>query len=140
MKTQNGAANHRKSILLLLSFGSILINGGLFPIYSFHPDSPDLGLVLPLLCFLVFLGFLRSEGETEALLFPKGRTAAIFLYNMGLLALGLFFRFLLEYGEVSNTYGFTVQNVLLHGAFAVLLPTLVFYSRRKRREREEKEN
>ena len=51
----------------------------------------------------------------------------------------LFFSFIfLEYGEVSNIYGFTVKNILLYGAFAVLLPALVFYSRRKKREREEK--
>ena len=53
----------------------------------------------------------------------------------------LFFSFvLLEYREVSDTYGFTLQNVMLYGAFAVLLPTLIFYSRREKREGGEKEN
>ena len=48
----------------------------------------------------------------------------VFSLNLLLVLLGMGARYLLEYGEVSNTYNFTLPNMLLHICVAVVLSTL----------------
>ena len=44
--------------------------------------------------------------------------------NLLLVLLGMGVRYLLEFGEVSNSYNFTVPNMLLHIGVTVTLSTL----------------
>ena len=48
------------------------------------------------------------------------------LLNLGMILLSMLFRYLLEFGEVSNTYNFTAPNIALH-IVATLTISMVSY-------------
>ena len=52
-------------------------------------------------------------------------------FNLILALLGMVARYLLEYGEVSDTYNFTTRNIVLHLVFMVLWSTQ-FWEKRVR--------
>lgn len=54
-----------------------------------------------------------------ALLWGSGQKLRVYLCSFGLTALGMLCRFLLEFGEASNTYNFTVTNIV---CYLVLIP------------------
>jgi len=53
------------------------------------------------------------------------------LLNTGLVVLGMISRYFLEYGEVSNTYNFTLLNSSVHIVLTVLWSTVNWYKYRK---------
>ena len=48
------------------------------------------------------------------------------LLHLGMILLSMLFRYLLEFGEVSNTYNFTAPNIALH-IVATLTISMVSY-------------
>ena len=44
-------------------------------------------------------------------------------------------RYFIEFGEVSNTYNFTVPNILAQALILSLIPTIVCFFAKKRREK-----
>ena len=81
----------------------------------------------------VVLGGALFSGGILAGLFPKKKLFFIILITSITVGLGLLCRYLLEFGEVSNTYNFTVPNTLLHvGIFLALTGlTYICYFRKK---------
>lgn len=65
-------------------------------------------------------------------LFPNGSIGFAAALNLGMTVLGLIFRYLLEYGEVSNTYNFTAANVALHLFALTILPLMTYISRKQK--------
>jgi len=63
-------------------------------------------------------------GTAEAVLLPRLKGWQILLLNIALVLLSMVGRYLLEFGEASNTYNFTVPNILLHVSVTVALSTL----------------
>lgn len=65
-------------------------------------------------------------GNLLACLYGRGKLAAVYLRLLAFTVLGLACRYLLEYGEVSNTYNFTQGNTAV---FLLLFPfwTVVAY-------------
>ena len=51
----------------------------------------------------------------------------IFFMNLMLVVAGMGARYLLEFGEVSNTYNFTVLNSTVHIFVTVVLTTITWY-------------
>lgn len=58
-------------------------------------------------------------GNLLACLYGRGELTAVYLRLLAFTILGLAFRFLLEFGEVSNTYNFTPINTVV---FLLLFP------------------
>lgn len=56
---------------------------------------------------------------------------SVALINLGIVVLGMVFRYLLEFGEVSNTYNFTPPNVLVHVATTFVISMCAFAMARK---------
>ena len=108
-------------IALVLLF--IIISGAAFPIYNFgkHYSYALNGILLYLniACYLE-LGIF----EKRVLKMPKV-SYAVFM-NMGIVLSGMVCRYLLEWGEVSNTYNFTMPNILVHITTAVAISTLSY--------------
>ena len=77
--------------------------------------------------YVVFAGALVS-GAILAGLFPKKRFAAVAAVDFAAIAIGLVCRYLLEFGEVSNTYNFTLPNTLLHIGIFLFLSMLVWFT------------
>ena len=101
----------------------IIVSGSAFPIYNFgkHYTHVLTGILLYLniACYLE-LGIF----EKRVLKLSKVSYAA--LLNLGIVLAGMGCRYLLEWGEVSNTYNFTIPNVLLHIAVTFAISTLSY--------------
>ncbi len=78
------------------------------------------------------IGISKCIGEIEALAFPEISWLWIFSINFGITILGMSARYFLEYGEVSNTYNFTLKNIVIHMVIMMLLST-VFWMQTKRK-------
>ena len=82
--------------------------------------------------YVVFAGALFS-GAILAGLFPKKRFAAVAAVDCAAIVIGLVCRYLLEFGEVSNTYNFTFPNTLLHIGIFLFLSMLVWFTTKIKR-------
>jgi len=119
MENSGKAARRRKPLSYILVFGIIILfNCVGFPVYNLNKTWP-----LSIQAEYVFMGASCAvfSGGMLAGLFPKRRCRFIVLLAAALACGGLACRFLLEFGEVSNTYNFTFPNILLHlGTVAAL--------------------
>ena len=99
-----------------------LIGMGFFPILNFNPENPvELGIPFRLV-MLVFAGAACVEvGKNMQGFFPQWKRHHAAWFGLGIACAGLVLRFLLEFGEASNTYNFTVGNVLFHLLFMTAL-------------------
>lgn len=75
--------------------------------------------------------FYHSIGQAEAKLFTNSSAIFIGLFNLIATIVGMGSRFLLEFGEVSNTYNFTIPNIILHILISVVVisGTWLFYKK-----------
>lgn len=125
--------SNRKIIIVGMLFFSILVNGGFFPIINFNPENPvDLGFMRLIIIAMAFT-FHKSIGSLEAIILSDCSTVFISIFNVFLVACGLVCRYLLEFGEVSNTYNFTILNVLFQIMMLALVSTVVCLLERKKR-------
>lgn len=98
--------------IMLVVFGCFT-----FPIWNFASELP---VYLRIFNLLIACSAYTEIGKLEKkLLIKKGRGVAL---NTGLTLLGFACRFLLEFGEVSNSYNFTLVNTAVHLLAAVLIP------------------
>jgi uncharacterized protein YybS (DUF2232 family) len=72
-----------------------------------------------------------SIGQSEAKLFPNSSAMFIILFNLIATIVGMGSRFLLEFGEVSNIYNFTIPNIIFNILISVVLisGTWLFYKK-----------
>lgn len=96
--------------VLLLGF-PIFINCCGFPAYNFSKGYPPAITATTLLLIIIASGYI---GGGLALLFPQQRYPVFLALLLLLTGAGLLCRFLLEFGEVSNVYNFTLPNLLFH--------------------------
>jgi len=109
---ENSGKAVRGLLPYVLAFGVIILfNCFGFPVYNLNKAWP-----LSIQAEYVFMGvsYAVFSGGMLAGLFPKRRCRFIVLLTAALACGGLACRFLLEFGEVSNTYNFTLPNILLH--------------------------
>lgn len=124
---------YRKPLLVGMVIFCCIIGGCLFPIVNCNPENPvETSLGMKTIILLSAFLFYSELGMLQSALFPKGSIAFAAALNLALASLGLIFRYLLEFGEVSNTYNFTVPNAALH-LFALTLVPLMTYSAQKYR-------
>lgn len=92
---------------------SILVNGGFFPIINFNPENPvNLKIMLRLVIVVMAFAFHKYIGSLETTIFSKWSAIPLSIFNIFLVLSGLICRYLLEFGEESNTYyNFTILNV-----------------------------
>lgn len=100
-----------------------------FPIINLNKKWP---LSLTATKIHVVLAGALFSSEILAGLFPKKKLAFIVLVASAAVGIGLLYRYLLEFGEVSNTYNFTLPNTLLHvGIFLAVTELTWLYAVRK---------
>lgn len=93
----------------------LLVNCGFFPIINFNPDNPvDLEPFIRVMLFALAVKAHWDLGRLEARVFPERSWLCIGLFNAAVVCGGLLGRYLLEFGEVSNTYNFTPANAVFH--------------------------
>lgn len=118
---KRAVARHRvAAVIIVLSF-AVFFNCFGFPIYNFEKTwEPTITIEYFLLSVLSF-GYI---GSGLALVFPQKRYWFILVLLLALIGAGMVCRFLLEFGEVSNTYNFTLPNIFVHLFAGGLLSSL----------------
>ena len=101
-------------------------------IQQYRKPPVETSMVMKTIILLSVFLFYTELGMLQAALFPKGSAGFGALLNLGLAVLGLIFRYLLEFGEVSNTYNFTAPNVVLHLFILTLLPVMTYVSQKQK--------
>lgn len=103
----------------------------MFPILNLTKETPIRMEVVNWLVIVISIMFYHSIGQAEAKLFTNNSAIFIGLFNLIATIVGIGSRFLLEFGEVSNTYNFTIPNIILHILISVVLisGTWLFYKK-----------
>lgn len=102
---------HRRKWLIGECFFLIFFGCFAFPVYNFSKDAPQISR-----WFNVFTALVAyyEIGLIQGILFePKEHVKCIGI-TLALTVIGLLCRYLLEFGEVSNTYNFILPNIVLH--------------------------
>ena len=119
---------HKKIVCIVGLLFVILLECCVFPVGSItHTKWFTIGIVN----IITAVGICKCVCEMEAALFPKASWGMINLLNIGITIMGMVSRYLLEYGEVSNTYNFTPKKIVIHMLIMLLLSTM-FWLQSKR--------
>jgi len=111
---------------ILLSF--VLLSGCAFPFYNLtKPLSGALWFTNLFVNYSVY----RYMGAFLAQLRPRAGLGSILLMNLGIVLGGMLFRWVLEFGEISNVYNFTPVNIALHLAATMAVATFAWWQARK---------
>ena len=114
---------HKKLFYGFLVIGPVFFGCFSFPFVNLtHEWSGN----LTVLNMFVFAAAYYNIGLVEAVVFPVNAGVKIILLNLILTCVGFGCRYLLEYGEFSNTYNFTIPNVVLHLLVSTAISTLVW--------------
>ena len=100
-----------------------------FPVGNFSLGG---NITVGLLNIVTAIGISKCIGDIEAFSFPKVTWLWIFFLNLGITILGMIARYFLEYGEVSNTYNFTLKNIVIHIVIMLGL-NMMFWMQAKRK-------
>lgn len=99
-----------------------------FPMFNFvKVYSKTIWIVNLLLSVSVYYRF----GKDEAKLFAEFPVWKIFLLNLAVVGVGLLCRYLLEFGEVSNTYNFVPLNIIVHVAAAAAISISTYLNQKR---------
>lgn len=117
---------YKKFIIVCMVILSCLISGGFFPIINFNLDNPvDIGIMRFIIIVMAAIAYV-DIGVIESIIMPKLKILLIIVLNIAIISSGLIFRYLLEFGEISNTYNFTLPNVCFQ-IFALTAISTVSY-------------
>ena len=128
MKTQRFMQEHKVIAGLIGFIFIIVLECFVFPVCNL---SHSVKVMIGFINFFTALGICKCAGEIEFLMFPNWKWWMILLLNLGVTVLGMLARYLLEYGEVSNIYNFTIRNILFH-VLVMVLWSSVFWLRNQR--------
>ena len=114
---------YRVGILAFLIF----ITCFTFPMFNFVKVYSRTIVVVNL---LLSLSVYYRIGAEEAVLFEEFPVWKAMVLNQAVIGVGLLCRYLLEYGEVSNTYNFVPVNMACHIIVALGLSTFTYWRAR----------
>ena len=101
----------------------IIVSGAGFPIYNLgkHYAYALTGIMLyvNIACYL-------ELGVFEKRMLKVQNVSHAALMNIGIILAGMLCRYLLEWGEVSNAYNFTMPNILVHITITFAISTLSY--------------
>lgn len=129
-KLQINIRKHKKLFGVLGLVLIVCVECCVFPVGNL-PLGGD--MTIGLINLATAIGISKCIGEIEALMFPKATWLLVLFLNFGITILGMIARYFLEYGEVSNTYNFTLKNIVIHIVIMMLL-SMAFWMQAKRKE------
>lgn len=108
-------------VLKLLILGYIVFAGCFIFPFSNEKSSFDV-----MKAYLV-IGSYLVIGIGLGIIFGKQKYKFVYISSLLLTILGMLIRFLLEYGEVSNTMNFVLLNIILYLSIVPIFITLVYH-------------
>ncbi len=112
----------REWAVRLTFIGVAFIGCGMFPFINLTKETPVRMDTMNLLIMLSSVMFYYTFGKLEANVFSEKPALYVAFFNVTATAFGMLIRFLLEFGEISNDYNFTLLNIALQ-LFAALILT-----------------
>lgn len=106
--------SHRKWWLLLFWAFGIFIGCFGFPFINITKALSDTQKGISLFNIFVVVVAYAEIGLLSGYLFEKKKIGFVILMDLAHIVLGMVARYFLEFGEVSNTYNFTLPNIALH--------------------------
>lgn len=114
-------SSHRKGFLIFTCIFLIFIGCFAFPIVNFSPDAPQISRWLNLA--VAFFAYYEIGLLLGALYDGKEQWKGCGL-SLLMTVIGFASRYLLEFGEVSNSYNFIPSNIIVHLLAAVCVSGL----------------
>ena len=102
---------HRKQFLIGECICLIFFGCFTFPVYNFSKDASEISRWINV--FVSLAAYYEIGLVQGVLLEPKEHLECLGM-TLSMTVVGLLCRYLLEFGEVSNTYNFILPNILLH--------------------------
>ena len=120
---------HKKLFCIMGLVFVVCLECCVFPVGSSTLGGNSISILIN---FATAVAIGKCVGEIEVIMFPKVSWLPILLLNLGITIMGMVARYFLEYGEVSNTYNFTLKNILIHTVIMLLL-SMMFWMQTKRK-------
>ena len=127
-KLEHWFRNHRRFAAALIFLFFLLLTCSSFPIYNL---TKRYSTTLTFTNVFVSVSIYAYLGAFMTRIRPDARPGQVFLIHLALILGGMLCRFLLEFGEVSNTYNFTPPNIALHLAATLTISTLSWWWTKK---------
>lgn len=109
---------HRKQFLIGECICLIFFGCFTFPVYNFSKDAPEISRWINL---FVSLAAYYEIGLIQGVLFEHKEHLKCMGLTLSMTVIGLLGRYLLEFGEISNTYNFILPNIVLHLFMSVIV-------------------
>ena len=123
---KNTILTHKKGFTIFTCIFLVFMGCFSFPIFNFSKEAPNISKWLNILT--AFLAYYEL-GLLQGILYHSKVMLKCTFTTFSMTVLGFLCRFLLEYGEISNTYNFTMPNILFHLLISICIVTFgVFYS------------
>lgn len=123
--------NNKKLVITSIFLFTAFIACCTFPFLNLTKEIPIRMGVINWIVIVVSIMSYHSIGQAEVKLFPNSSTMLIISFNLIATIVGMVCRFILEFGEVSNTYNFTIPNIILHIIIAVVFSSVAWLLSRK---------
>lgn len=111
----------------------VITAGCAFPFYNFTKSFRymivGMNLLMNISCY-------AALGAMERPILKNWKGYHVALLNLGLILLSMLFRYLLEFGEVSNTYNFTAANIALHITVTLTISMVSYFTSRQTAEQD----
>lgn len=115
---------NKKFILIFVFIFFVLIGAAGFPIYNLNKQYSFMNTILILISTVMLY---YSLGIYEKIVLTNVNIKYIITLNLGIIVLSMICRYLLEFGEVSNTYNFTIPNIALHIFATIVISSFSWY-------------
>ena len=106
--------SHRKIGITLFWVIAIFFGCFCFPFVNITKVLSDAQKQISIINLFTCLVAYAEVGLLSGYLFEKKNIGVVLLINVSHIIAGMICRFLLEFGEVSNTYNFTLPNIVTH--------------------------
>ncbi|MBR3996086.1 MAG: hypothetical protein IKI97_12500 [Clostridia bacterium] len=106
--------SYKKTGLTLFWVIAIFFGCFCFPLVNFTKILSDTQKQISTINLFICLLAYAEVGLFSGCLFEKKKISVVLLSNVAHIIAGMICRFFLEFGEVSNTYNFTLPNIAVH--------------------------
>ena len=131
--------SHRKIGITLFWVIAIFFGCFCFPFVNITKVLSDAQKQISVINLFTCLIAYAEVGLLSGYLFDKKKISVVLLINVSHIIVGMICRYFLEFGEVSNTYNFTLSNIAIH-IVAILCICICGYIHAKKQIEENKED
>ena len=131
--------SHRKTGITIFWIVAIFFGCFCFPFVNITNVLSDAQKQISIMILFVCVLAYAEVGLLSGYIFDKKKIGIVLLINVAHIIAGMICRYFLEFGEVSNTYNFTLPNIAIH-IIGILCICICGYLHAKKQIAESKEH